>query len=453
MENKVILFEIKKLFNQYDVKIPLDQPINIFLGENGMGKTTILNCIYCTLKGEIEKLYDTIFGTISVTFSNNEILTVDHEDILAYRDYLYDSAPYYSRRKRDDLIRRFLSEKEIQYMVDIFNSNPQDSELKKFYLHISEVLDIPYKVAQQEARIFLAGKGAEHPIGKGDRNKVFKFDKTMHERIDQDILYFPTYRRIEEDINKLGIDIEKGRNSSKLIKFGMSDVEDNIKELLQKIKTVAINGFTKMTGVLLKQYLDEQISDLTAYKIEENRLSIALSRIGDEIDQTDKDRIIQLVNSNDIHNSENKYLLNLIKNLIDSYEKQMPYDERVKSFVSVCNHYLNDKKYDYDESNLEIGIFKENSKQQIDIQNLSSGEKQIISVFSKLYIEERNNCIILLDEPELSLSILWQKMFLPDIYKSGKCSTLIAVTHSPFIFDNEFDEYAKDMGSFLSRII
>ena len=49
MENKVVLFEIKKLFNQYDVRIPLDQPINIFLGENGMGKTTILNCIYCTL--------------------------------------------------------------------------------------------------------------------------------------------------------------------------------------------------------------------------------------------------------------------------------------------------------------------------------------------------------------------------------------------------------------------
>ena len=43
-------------------------------------------------------------------------------------------------------------------------------------------------------------------------------------------------------------------------------------------------------------------------------------------------------------------------------------------------------------------------------------------------------------------------MFLPDIFRSDKCSTLIAVTHSPFIFDNEFDEYAMDMGGCLSRI-
>ena len=450
MENKVVLFEIKKLFNQYDVRIPLDQPINIFLGENGMGKTTILNCIYCTLSGEVEKLYDTIFSEITITLSTGEHFTVNHEDIQAYRDFMYESSPYFRRHRFD--LGRFLPDKEIQAMVELYNNNPQDYELRKFYIHISDMLDIPFQVAQQEARTFLSRFTSQRTTGKGNYNNAKAFNETMQEKINQEILYFPTYRRIEEDINKLGIDIEKKRNTSKLIKFGMSDVEDNIKELLQKIKTVAINGFTKMTAVLLKQYLDEQISDLNDYKIEENRLSIALSRIGEEIDNNDKERIIQLVNSNDIHNSENKYLLNLIKNLIDSYEKQMPYDERVKSFVSVCNHYLNDKKYDYDESNLEIGIYKENSKQQIDIQNLSSGEKQIISVFSKLYIEERKDCIILFDEPELSLSILWQKMFLPDIFKSGKCSTLIAVTHSPFIFDNEFDEYAKDMGSCLSRI-
>lgn len=450
MENKVVLFEIKNLFNQYDVSIPLNKPINIFLGENGMGKTTILNCIYCTLSGEVEKLYDTIFSEISITLSNNNHFTVHNKDIQAYREYMYEVSPY-SRRNRLDL-SRFLPEKEIQAMVELYCKNPQDYELRKYYMHISDVLDIPYRIAQQEARIFLSRIGNEHTTGTGNYEKVIDFNKTMHEKINQDILYFPTYRRIEEDINKLGIDIETKRNSSKLIKFGMSDVEENIKELLQKIKTVAINGFTKMTGVLLKQYLDEQISDLNDYVIEESRLSIALSRIGEEIDSKDKEKIIKLVKSNDIYKAENKYLLNLIKNLIDSYEKQMPYDERVKRFVSVCNHYLNDKKYDYDESNLEIGIYKENSKQQIDIQNLSSGEKQIISVFSKLYIEERNDCIILFDEPELSLSILWQKMFLPDIFKSDKCSTLIAVTHSPFIFDNEFDEYAMDMGGCLSRI-
>ena len=135
--------------------------------------------------------------------------------------------------------------------------------------------------------------------------------------------------------------------------------------------------------------------------------------------------------------------------MISSYERQNQYDERVKKFVAVCNGYLNNKNYVYDESNLELGIYRDNTKTPIGIQNLSSGEKQVISIFSKLYIEETKDCIILFDEPELSLSIKWQSKFLPDIINSGKCSTLIAVTHSPFIFDNEYDQLAKDMGECL----
>ena len=143
---------------------------------------------------------------------------------------------------------------------------------------------------------------------------------------------------------------------------------------------------------------------------------------------------------------------------------------RIRQFMDDCNTFyeqgqlskardslfeawgiLPDEKYIYDETNVELGIYKDKAKKPIGIQNLSSGEKQIISVFSKLYIENIEKCIILFDEPELSLSIKWQNMFLPDVVNSGKCSTLIAVTHSPFIFDNEFDDLAKDMGNCLSE--
>jgi hypothetical protein len=39
----------------------------------------------------------------------------------------------------------------------------------------------------------------------------------------------------------------------------------------------------------------------------------------------------------------------------------------------------------------------------------------------------------------------WQKMLLPDIMRSGSCKLLLTVTHSPFIFENEFDLDAKEM--------
>ena len=184
--------------------------------------------------------------------------------------------------------------------------------------------------------------------------------------------------------------------------------------------------------------------------VDRDKLSIALDRIGEKINAEDKLKIKEMVLNKQIYFEENKYLLNLIKNLIDSYEKQSYYDERVKKFKDVCNGYLTGKKYRYDESNLTLAIYKDNQDQPINVQSLSSGEKQVISIFSKLYLEENKDCIILFDEPELSLSIKWQATFLPDIMKSQKCKMLIAVTHSPFIFDNEYDNLAKYMGEYLT---
>ena len=449
MESKLKLFEITNLFNQFNVSLPLDEKVNIFLGENGMGKTTILNCLYYVLSGNIEKLNNIVFDSISLTFVDGEKFSIDHNDISSYvEDYMYGNPPY---RRRKVQFESLFTIKELENISKLIREGANEEELKKYYFRVSDVFGMPPSMARRELERYIVQQFQKNMTTKADFNKVITFKKNVSEKIDEEILYFPTYRRIEEDMSNLGIDIEKDRVKSRLIQFGMTDVEKNIEALLQTIKSVAITGFAKMTGVLLKQYLNSELSDVENYKVEQNKLVIALARIGDEIEEQDKQRIIELVNSLDIYNSENRYLLNLIKNLIDSYERQNKYDERVKTFTSICNNYLNGKKYIYDETNVELGIYKEKTKKPISIQNLSSGEKQIISVFSKLYIENIENCIILFDEPELSLSIKWQNMFLPDVVNSGKCSTLIAVTHSPFIFDNEFDDLAKDMGNCLSE--
>ena len=449
MESRLKLFEITNLFNQFDVSLPLDEKVNIFLGENGMGKTTILNCLYYVLSGNIEKLNNIIFNSISLTFVNGEKFSINHNDVSSYvEDYMYGNSPY---RRRKVQFERLFTIKELENISKLFREEANEEDLKKYYFRVSDVFGMSPSMARRELERYTVQQFQKNMTTKADFNKVITFKKNISEKIDEEILYFPTYRRIEEDMSNLGIDIEKDRVKSRLIQFGMTDVEKNIETLLQTIKSVAITGFAKMTGVLLKQYLNGELSDVENYKVEQNKLVIALARIGDEIEEQDKQRIVELVNSLDIYNRENRYLLNLIKNLIDSYEQQNKYDERVKIFASICNNYLNGKKYIYDETNVKLGIYKEKTKKPISIQNLSSGEKQIISVFSKLYIENIENCIILFDEPELSLSIKWQNMFLPDVVNSGKCSTLIAVTHSPFIFDNEFDDLAKDMGSCLSE--
>lgn len=444
-KSQIKLFEIENLFNQFNVCLPLDNSVNIFLGENGMGKTTVLNCFYYALSGELEKLGSVIFRKIRLLFHDGTNLEISSNDIMAYIETTYDMQ---FRRRRVNIEKMF-TKKDMEILRDIYAQQDEDMEprLIRYVSRVSDILGVPFRYAEQELKRLVFSNFQE--FKKGDPNKAISFKKAIEEKVQEEILYFPTYRRIEEDLSKLGIEIEKEKVNNRLIQFGMTDVKTVIEKMLATIKSASITSFTQMTGILLKQYLQGDLTLDTQYKVNKEKLNIALDRIGDEIENEDKQRIKDLVSTEDIYNPNYIYLLNLIKNLILSYDKQSQYDEKVKSFANTCNNYLNDKKYRYDESNVELNIYRDrvDNRQPIAIQNLSSGEKQVISIFAKLYLEKNESCIILFDEPELSLSIKWQTSFLPDIMKTGKCSKLIAVTHSPFIFDNEFDELATSMAN------
>lgn len=42
-------------------------------------------------------------------------------------------------------------------------------------------------------------------------------------------------------------------------------------------------------------------------------------------------------------------------------------------------------------------------------------------------------------------SVEWQRTFLQDIYESNNIELLLATTHSPFIYDNIFEDYIVDL--------
>lgn len=105
------------------------------------------------------------------------------------------------------------------------------------------------------------------------------------------------------------------------------------------------------------------------------------------------------------------------------------------------------KKIVYDESLLTMNVYDFNNR-KIDFEDLSSGEKQVISIFSKVYLDVVTPCIFIIDEPEISLSIEWQKEFLKDIFDSQKIGLMIATTHSPFIFKNEYRKFVIELDKY-----
>ena len=79
---KIVKIEVNKLFGVFDHSIPLmtEQNITIVIGENGLGKTVILEAINSFFSGEYSFFYDLDFESFYFHFDNNEIwqLTKKH---------------------------------------------------------------------------------------------------------------------------------------------------------------------------------------------------------------------------------------------------------------------------------------------------------------------------------------------------------------------------------------
>lgn len=136
------------------------------------------------------------------------------------------------------------------------------------------------------------------------------------------------------------------------------------------------------------------------------------------------------------YNLENKVVFITPENIFIDINLCVNYTKIIESlkvdFINSCSKFL---------SNIPI---KEDNK--INYDNLSSGEKQILYIFSQIYSKDINNIMLLIDEPKQSLSILWQEMLIPTIVKSNKCGLVMAMTQSPFIFKNEyFDKCTKEL--------
>lgn len=133
--------------------------------------------------------------------------------------------------------------------------------------------------------------------------------------------------------------------------------------------------------------------------------------------------------------------------MLKLHDYQNKSDNKLIKFSQICNKYLKNKKIYYDEIKVSLDIVKIGCEKEesIDFNLLSSGEKQIISIFARLILTEDKNIAVIFDEPEISISIAWQKMILEDIYNLDNCGFLIASTHSPFVFSNELKRYTVDI--------
>lgn len=69
---------------------------------------------------------------------------------------------------------------------------------------------------------------------------------------------------------------------------------------------------------------------------------------------------------------------------------------------------------------------------------LSSGEKQLVILFSQLaFAKDANKDVFIIDEPELSLHLSWQEKFVDALQRSSPEMQFILATHAPAIINNQ----------------
>ncbi|MCY4025591.1 MAG: AAA family ATPase [Acidobacteria bacterium] len=128
--------------------------------------------------------------------------------------------------------------------------------------------------------------------------------------------------------------------------------------------------------------------------------------------------------------------------VLDTANKLSAFDDlarRAGTLLDNVNHKYRHKNIQVDHEEGFVAV-SENG-QRLPLTSLSSGEQQELVLHYDLLFRVPSNTVVMIDEPELSLHVAWQKRFLPELLETVKLSEFDAVvaTHSPFIVGDRDD--------------
>ena len=425
----------------------------ILVGENGAGKTTVLHLLYYLLSGQWSAIARYQFDSLEITIGENGY-------VLRYSDF-EDSLHGIDKRMLSRLpppVRR-----RVISLLEHTEGRLALPELES----LCDQYDIPIHYLLREIDLF----DCPH---KGKPTKLIKKMEAIQGALGAQLLYLPTYRRIEQELNLIfkGLDereLSKRRRMLasrrteetyvELVEFGMKDVESAIRDTREDLDRFARANLNNLTFSYLGDIVEQkyQSVDLKPIrKADPKTIDNILNRIQEPVlSQENKQHlrnIIQTVKDDATKNVHSQVICHYFTKLMAFHNDLEKKEAKIVSFCEACNDYMVDKEFQYNTSSFNFRIVSKSlseSNREIELQNLSSGEKQIVSLFSHLYLSGGKKYFVLIDEPELSLSVDWQRKFVSDIRKANFCSGLVAVTHSPFIYDNELRKYAHGLGEFI----
>lgn len=149
------------------------------------------------------------------------------------------------------------------------------------------------------------------------------------------------------------------------------------------------------------------------------------------------ERIVDILRNVNEHgsvseNGKNPLLKKLIVNMSNELNKESEDIQDVNRLMEIFNEYIGPEKYlQITEENVVVKF--RSSEEAHKIGMLSSGERHLLVLLTIFVIEGNRRHLFMVDEPEISLNMIWQRKLLPLLSELAPNAKIIVASHSPSV--------------------
>lgn len=435
---RIVEISVEGLFGTFDHTIPfkIEERITIIHGPNGFGKTAILRLVDGFFNSNYSAIRTIPFRKLSIIFDDSSILVLE-KNLKKNGKSDIEFSLNKNETELKSYILKPISEKDLDIplgMIDDMFPNLERIDHSTWFdafsgeaLSVLDVLDrygnnLPTRFSRQRTLF-------------PDSSQRKSMEKWVIDLTNKISVHFIKTERLQMLVNK----DKRIRESSVSLQSVVSKYSSDIKSRIgEKIREYASLSQSLDSNFPIRLVRENSSSQLTDSKLKEQLQNIEkksneLTSAG-LLDQNQRSEVPTEFNET------NKTALALYAE--DTLKKLSVFDdiaEKVEIFTESVNSRFQYKKMFV---NKDSGIkFVTNNDQNLPLESLSSGEQHELVLFYDLLFNVTPNSLVLIDEPEISLHVAWQKQFLKDLQAvtaNAQFDVLLA-THSPQIIANRWD--------------
>jgi ABC-type transport system involved in cytochrome c biogenesis ATPase subunit len=445
---KISHVSVRGLFGSLVHEIPLGEGgITFIHGPNGCGKTTVLRLVHSLLAGDFQTLKLVDFKELQVTYTDNHSLLVSRTVTRGSSKQLFED--------EEELLRATVE-------IAIGLQNPKGKEQHRFeyskQLQKLSTSDLRFPLSSLDRRLpFLTRTSPqqwldqrtgqflsfETIIGKyGERLNLgssFQRPAWLTERLDQARIGFVrTQRLINISAIARGPRAEELKEPRDVVEIYSSQIKDTI---AKKLAESAVQSQARDRSFPIRLINKEFVKDvpqsefLETYRSTEERAQNLMS--AGLLDQAASIPLPQ----RRLTKPERDVLALYLSDFNEKLDAFADLQRRIEALVDIVGSKLRRKRFVIDRQKGFVFETNDDPPRKLSVTDLSSGEQHQIVLFYELIFSSTGIDLFLIDEPEISLHVEWQRAFISDIEKVQALTgaTFLIATHSPQVINNRRD--------------